>query len=57
MHHLQQYLPYTIKFTELGYNILMPDYRGYGKSTGTANRKNFLRGCCNDVRLAQEKFS
>ena len=41
MHHLQQYLPYTIKFTELGYSILMPDYRGFGKSTGELTEKKF----------------
>lgn len=33
--NLQRWGNYAIDFTSLGYNILMIDYRGYGKSTGT----------------------
>jgi len=33
--NLQRWGQYAIDFTSLGYDILMMDYRGYGKSTGT----------------------
>lgn len=35
--NLQRWGQYAIDFTSLGYDILMMDYRGYGKSTGTAS--------------------
>jgi pimeloyl-ACP methyl ester carboxylesterase len=41
-HHLQRYLPYTKKFIEHNYAVLMPDYRSYGKSTGKLNEELFL---------------
>jgi fermentation-respiration switch protein FrsA (DUF1100 family) len=41
MMHLQNYLPYTAKFTELGYSVFIPDYRGFGKSNGTLSEQNF----------------
>lgn len=33
--NLQRWGNYAIDFTNLGYDILMTDYRGYGKSTGS----------------------
>lgn len=33
--NLQRWGKYAIDYTKLGYDILMIDYRGYGKSTGT----------------------
>jgi len=35
--NLQRWGNYAVDFTSLGYDILVPDYRGYGKSTGTPN--------------------
>jgi uncharacterized protein len=35
--NLQRWGQYAIDFTSLGYDILMMDYRGYGKSTGKPN--------------------
>ena len=35
--NLQRWGNYAIDFTSHGYDILMVDYRGYGKSTGTPN--------------------
>ncbi len=31
--------------TRFGYNVLMPDYRGYGKSSGRANEANMHSDC------------
>lgn len=33
--NLQRWGNYAVDFTKLGYDVLMPDFRGYGKSTGT----------------------
>jgi uncharacterized protein len=38
--NLQRWGNYAPDFTSLGYDILMIDYRGYGKSTGTPTEEN-----------------
>jgi len=38
--NLARWGEYAIDFTSLGYDVVMFDYRGYGKSTGTPNDKN-----------------
>ncbi len=38
--NLKRWGEYAIDFTSLGYDILMVDYRGYGKSTGTPTESN-----------------
>jgi pimeloyl-ACP methyl ester carboxylesterase len=40
---LQRWGQYATDFTSLGYDILMMDYRGYGKSTGTPNEENLYQ--------------
>jgi uncharacterized protein len=40
---LQRWGQYAIDFTQLGYDILMIDYRGYGKSTGTPSEKDLYQ--------------
>lgn len=37
--NLQRWGKYAADFTSLGYEVLMMDYRGYGKSTGKPNEK------------------
>lgn len=37
--NLQRWGNYAVDFTNLGYDILMTDYRGYGKSTGSPNEE------------------
>ncbi len=37
--NLQRWGKYAGDFTQLGYEVLMIDYRGYGKSTGTPSEK------------------
>lgn len=39
--NLQRWGNYAIDFTELDYDILMVEYRGYGKSTGTPSEVDF----------------
>jgi hypothetical protein len=41
MLHLTNYLPYITKFTDEGYDVLLSDYRGFGKSTGALTEENF----------------
>lgn len=38
-HNLASYLPYTKKFTDNGYSVLISDYRSYGKSSGHLNEE------------------
>ena len=37
--NLQRWGQYAVDYTQLGYDILMMDYRGYGKSSGTPHEK------------------
>ena len=39
--NLQRWGNYSIDFTQLGYEVLMIDYRGYGKSSGIPNEAAF----------------
>lgn len=39
---LERWGEIVIPYTELGYEVLIIDYRGYGKSTGKRNRKNLI---------------
>jgi fermentation-respiration switch protein FrsA (DUF1100 family) len=39
--NLQRWGKYAIDFTQLGYDILMVEYRGYGKSTGRPSEVDF----------------
>lgn len=41
--NLQRWGEYAIDFTQLGYDILLTDYRGYGKSTGTPDESNLYK--------------
>lgn len=40
--NLENYLPFTKKFTDLGYRVLIPDYRSFGKSEGRLTEPSFL---------------
>jgi len=48
--NLQRWGEYAIDFTALGYDVLMTDYRGYGKSTGTPTEENLY----SDAKLILE---
>lgn len=40
--NLDNYLPYTKKFTDYNYSVLISDYRSYGKSTGKLTEEHFF---------------
>jgi uncharacterized protein len=39
--NLQRWGEYAIDFTNIGYDVLMLEYRGYGKSSGIPGKENF----------------
>lgn len=41
--NLQRWGEYAVDFTKLGYDVLMTDYRGYGKSSGAPNEENLYQ--------------
>ena len=54
--NLQRWGQYSIDFTKLGYDVLMVDYRGYGKSSGTPNEKLLYSDAELIWTWANEKF-
>lgn len=44
------------KLTEFGYDVLAPDYRGYGKSTGRPSEENLIADAEVFYRFALEKY-
>lgn len=52
--NLDNYLPFTKKFTDLGYSVLIPDYRSYGKSDGKLTEKNFYSDTQHWYSIARE---
>jgi len=51
--NLQRWGEYAVDFTNLGYDVLMIEYRGYGKSTGTPTEENLYADATNLLRWAQ----
>jgi uncharacterized protein len=54
--NLQRWGKYAADFTDLGYDILMVDYRGYGKSTGKPNEKALYEDASTVWQWAKDKF-
>lgn len=51
--NLQRWGEYAVDFTNLGYDVLMVEYRGFGKSTGTPNEKNLYADASTLLQWAQ----
>lgn len=51
--NLQRWGKYAIDFTSLGYDILMMDYRGYGKSTGKPSERDLYKDALTFLRWSQ----
>jgi len=51
--NLQRWGIYSEDFTPLGYDVLMIEYRGYGKSTGTPTEKDFYADAETALHWAQ----
>ena len=51
--NLQRWGKYSVDFTRLGYDILMMDYRGYGKSTGKPSETDLYKDALTVFRWSQ----
>ncbi len=54
--NLERWGQYAVDFTQLGYDVLMMDYRGYGKSTGTPSESNLYKDAQVVLAWAKEKI-
>ena len=54
--NLQRWGKYAPDFTSLGYDILMIDYRGYGKSTGLPTEENLYTDAQTILKWAQQNL-
>jgi pimeloyl-ACP methyl ester carboxylesterase len=54
--NLQRWGNYAVDFTQLGFDVLMTDYRGYGKSTGVPSEKYLYSDALTILRWAQENI-
>jgi pimeloyl-ACP methyl ester carboxylesterase len=54
--NLQRWGQYAVDFTSLDYDIIMMDYRGYGKSTGTPDEDRLYRDANVLLQWSQENF-
>jgi uncharacterized protein len=52
--NLQRWGNYAVDFTQLGFDVLMPDYRGYGKSSGVPSEKYLYDDALTILRWARE---
>lgn len=55
--NLDNYLPFTKKFTDLGYSVLMPDYRSFGKSGGKLTEQHFYADTECWYEVARQSFA
>lgn len=54
--NVNRYAPYAANFTRNGYEVWMPDYPGFGKSTGMLTEKKMYQLAEQLYRLAQTRF-
>lgn len=55
--NVSRYAKYAANFTKYGYEVLMPDYPGYGKTTGKLTEENMYRQAKEVYKLAHSRFS
>ena len=53
--NLQRWGNYAVDFTKLDYEVLMVDYRSYGKSTGQPNEENLYKDAALIIDWAKKK--
>jgi pimeloyl-ACP methyl ester carboxylesterase len=56
MKNISRYADYAPYFTNNGYEVLMVDYPGYGKSTGEFTEKNLYDFAAQAYKFAQSRF-
>ena len=54
---LKRWAKIAATFTEYGYDVLAPDYRGYGKSTGSPSEKFLIKDAEQFYRYALEHYN
>ena len=57
LRNVTRYAPYASNFTRHGYEVWMPDYPGYGKTTGQFTEGNVYMQAREVYKLAQTKFA
>lgn len=55
--NVTRYAKHATSFTKSGYEVWIPDYPGYGKTTGKLTEENFYRQAKEVYKLAHSKFS
>jgi pimeloyl-ACP methyl ester carboxylesterase len=55
--NINHYAKYADNFTKNGYEVLMPDYPGFGKTTGVLTEKKLYEQALLVYKLAQTHFS
>ncbi|MEO6637826.1 MAG: alpha/beta fold hydrolase [Ginsengibacter sp.] len=54
--NINRYAKYADNFTKNGYEVWMPDYPGYGKTTGKLSEENFYKQASEVYKLANSKY-
>ncbi|MBS1744328.1 MAG: alpha/beta fold hydrolase [Bacteroidetes bacterium] len=57
MHNVEFYAPFAQQFTKHGYEVWMPDYPGFGKSTGELSEKKLYDVAWQVQRLALSNYT
>ncbi len=55
--NVERYAKYAINFTQRGYEVWMPDYPAYGKTTGKLSEENLYEQAAEVYKLANSKFN
>lgn len=55
--NITRYAKYAENFTRHGYEVWMPDYPGYGKTTGNLSEENLYKHAMEVYKLANSKFN
>ncbi|MCZ2223677.1 MAG: alpha/beta hydrolase [Chitinophagales bacterium] len=55
--NINRYAPYAENFTKHGYEVWMPDYPTFGKSTGELSEKTLQQEAIETYKMAQAKFN
>jgi alpha-beta hydrolase superfamily lysophospholipase len=54
--NVERYAPFAKNFTSKGYEVWMPDYPGFGKSTGERDEKKLYEQAYQVMRMASGKY-
>lgn len=57
MRNIERYAPFTGVFTKQGYEVWMPDYPGFGKSTGKRSEEGLYKDVLLVYQLATREYS